>query len=78
MGVRDIEVTAAERKDTPPKQTWFAAGGVIGAVLASSCCIAPLLLRGVGASARDFHVVIRNLGIDGPYYEGLYQDPDEL
>ena len=29
---------------------WFAAGGVIGAVLASSCCVAPLLLLLLGVS----------------------------
>lgn len=50
MGIRDIEVTAPARTGTPPKQTWFAAGGVIGAVLASSCCIAPLVLLTLGVS----------------------------
>lgn len=29
---------------------WFAAGGVIGAVLASTCCIAPLVLLTLGIS----------------------------
>lgn len=29
---------------------WFAAGGIIGAVLASSCCIAPLVLLLLGVS----------------------------
>jgi mercuric ion transport protein len=32
------------------KQGWFAAGGVIGAVLASTCCIAPLALLALGVS----------------------------
>jgi mercuric ion transport protein len=32
------------------KQGWFAAGGVIGAVLASTCCIAPLTLLMLGVS----------------------------
>jgi mercuric ion transport protein len=50
MGEREIEGTAPARKGTPPKQTWFAAGGVIGAVLASSCCIAPLMLLTLGVS----------------------------
>ena len=50
MGIRDVEVIAPTRIGTPPRQTWFAAGGVIGAVLASSCCIAPLLLLTLGVS----------------------------
>ena len=50
MGIRDVEMTAPTRTGTPPRQTWFAAGGVIGAVLASSCCIAPLLLLTLGVS----------------------------
>lgn len=29
---------------------WFAAGGVIGAVLASSCCVVPLMLVTLGVS----------------------------
>lgn len=32
------------------KQGWFAAGGVIGAVLASTCCIGPLALLALGVS----------------------------
>jgi mercuric ion transport protein len=32
------------------RQGWFAAGGVIGAILASTCCIAPLLLLTLGVS----------------------------
>jgi len=30
------------------KQRWFAVGGIAGAILASSCCIVPLLLFSVG------------------------------
>lgn len=37
--------SAADRK-----KSWFAAGGVIGAILASACCIAPLALLMVGVS----------------------------
>lgn len=29
---------------------WFAAGGIIGALLASSCCVAPLVLLLLGVS----------------------------
>lgn len=50
MGIRGIEVTATERTDRGGRQTWFAAAGVIGAVLASSCCIAPLVLLTLGVS----------------------------
>jgi len=32
------------------KKGWFAAGGVVGAILASTCCIAPLLLLMLGVS----------------------------
>ena len=32
------------------QSAWFTAGGVIGAVLASSCCIAPLVLLTLGVS----------------------------
>jgi mercuric ion transport protein len=32
------------------RKGWFAAGGVIGAVLASTCCIAPLVLLTLGIS----------------------------
>ncbi|MBI1260630.1 MAG: mercury transporter MerT [Rhizobiales bacterium] len=32
------------------KKGWFAAGGVIGAILASTCCIAPLVLLMLGVS----------------------------
>lgn len=32
------------------RQGWFAAGGVVGAILASTCCIAPLVLLSLGIS----------------------------
>ena len=32
------------------RKGWFAAGGVIGAILASTCCIAPLVLLTLGIS----------------------------
>lgn len=31
-------------------QGWFAAGGIVGAVLASACCVVPLLLLTLGVS----------------------------
>lgn len=33
-----------------PKSGWLATGGVLGAVLASSCCIGPLVLVSLGVS----------------------------
>jgi len=50
MGSQEIEVTATTRSHSSRKQGWFATGGVIGAVLASSCCIVPLLLLTLGVS----------------------------
>lgn len=41
----DVPTQVADRK-----KGWFAAGGVIGAILASTCCIAPLLLLMLGVS----------------------------
>ncbi|WP_157018064.1 mercuric transporter MerT family protein [Mesorhizobium xinjiangense] len=43
--VLDAPAQAADRR-----QGWFAAGGVIGAILASTCCIAPLVLLTLGVS----------------------------
>ncbi len=42
-----IDATPAEPER---RQRWFAGGGVLGAVLASSCCIAPLVLVTLGIS----------------------------
>ena len=33
-----------------PRSSWFAAGGVAGAILASSCCVLPLVLVTLGVS----------------------------
>lgn len=41
----DLSETATERR-----KGWFATGGVIGAILASTCCIAPLVLVTLGVS----------------------------
>lgn len=43
-GSNSAFVRSAGRKD------WLAAGGVIGAILASSCCLVPLLLVTLGVS----------------------------
>ena len=39
---------SAPQKIEDRRKTWFAAGGVIGAILASTCCIAPLVLLTLG------------------------------
>jgi mercuric ion transport protein len=44
-GPLDLSETTADRW-----KGWFATGGVIGAILASSCCIAPLVLLTLGIS----------------------------
>ena len=38
------------KKTGSNRKRWYAAGGLIGAVLASSCCIAPLVLLTLGVS----------------------------
>jgi len=40
IGRKDVMAAAPKRREG-----WFAGGGVVGAVLASSCCIAPLFQR---------------------------------
>ena len=50
MGMGDVEVTRPNAPTRAARQIWFAAGGVFGAVLASSCCIAPLVLLTLGVS----------------------------
>lgn len=34
-------------------KTWVAAGGILGAIAASSCCILPLVLFSLGISGLD-------------------------
>lgn len=46
----DIEALDAPEETASRKQDWFAAGGLIGAVLASTCCVAPLALLTLGVS----------------------------
>jgi len=36
--------------DRPARKGWLAAGGVLGAILASTCCIGPLVLLTLGIS----------------------------
>lgn len=47
-----MDGTADQISSAPPdrRKSWFAAGGIVGAVLASSCCIIPLLLVSLGIS----------------------------
>lgn len=48
-GVRTGALDAPE-ETVSRKQGWFAAGGMIGAVLASACCVVPLLFVMLGIS----------------------------
>lgn len=43
-------VTTAENNNPDQQTRWLAIGGIFGAVLASSCCIVPLLLALAGVS----------------------------
>lgn len=44
------EAQETAEKSEDDRKRWYAAGGLIGAVLASSCCIAPLILLTLGVS----------------------------
>lgn len=47
---RKIDLASTPRRAPANRDRWFATGGVIGAILASSCCILPLLFVTVGIS----------------------------
>jgi mercuric ion transport protein len=57
------EALEAPEERASRKQGWLAAGGVIGAVLASTCCIGPLALLALGVSGAW----IGNLAALEPY-----------
>ena len=44
------EAAPVESDSSDPKKGWLAAGGLGGAVLASVCCLGPLLLLSLGVS----------------------------
>jgi mercuric ion transport protein len=54
--IEDIKVNDSAGEPGPPpeaenrRHAWFAAGSVIGAVLASACCVVPLALVTLGVS----------------------------
>ena len=52
MSDMEIETTMpdAALETSDRRKGWFATGGVIGAILASTCCIAPLVLLTLGIS----------------------------
>jgi mercuric ion transport protein len=50
MGSARTETQQLDREAADGKTGWLAAGGVIGAVLASTCCIVPLTLLTLGIS----------------------------
>ncbi|WP_300301176.1 mercuric transporter MerT family protein [Ferrovibrio sp.] len=52
MSHTDVETAplSAPREIKDRRKSWFAAGGVVGAILASTCCIAPLALFALGIS----------------------------
>ena len=75
-----------EQMDKPPAETkkkWLAAGGLLGAIAASSCCILPLLFVSVGLTGTWIGglsaltpykplVVIATLGVLGYGYYLAY------
>ena len=52
--MKDAHTASAARRPaadvTDRQQGWLAAGGIIGAILASTCCVVPLLLALLGVS----------------------------
>ncbi len=56
---REVDAGVQTRR----RRGWFAAGGVIGALLASSCCLIPLVLVTLGVSGAW----IGNLTVLEPY-----------
>lgn len=50
MSVADELAGQPGRRDRPARQGWLAAGGLLGAGLASACCVGPLLLLSLGIS----------------------------
>lgn len=50
MSHTDVEIAMPNTPVEKHKQTLFATGGVVGAILASTCCVAPLLLLTLGIS----------------------------
>ncbi len=46
----DLEGAAAEHATPRARRTLLAAGGIVGAILASACCILPLVLVTLGVS----------------------------
>lgn len=49
-GTNEVDVTVTDRDSAGRTKGWFAVGGVVSALLASSCCIAPLVLLTLGVS----------------------------
>ncbi len=58
-----VAVEDIEQADTPKGTGWIAAGGILGAIGASSCCILPLVLFSLGAGGAW----LGNLAALSPY-----------
>lgn len=50
MDMSRTEATPRDEGAPDQKRGWFATGGVVGAILASICCIGPLVLLSLGVS----------------------------
>lgn len=49
-GIETERLNSLETSATDRRKGWFAAGGVVGAILASACCVVPLVLVTLGIS----------------------------
>lgn len=58
-----MQKTTSPATDRQARKGWLAAGGVIGAILASACCVGPLVLLTLGLSGAW----IGNLAALKPY-----------
>ena len=56
--------------DDKTQKSWIAAGGIVGAVLASSCCLLPLVLTVLGISGA-WMANLRALAPYQPYFVAL-------
>lgn len=65
-----IGTLEAAEETASRKQGWFAAGGVIGAILASACCIGPLVLLLLGVSGA-WIANLTALEPYKPYFAGI-------
>ena len=84
---QDIEASELQTSEAPTKARWIAAGGIIGAFAASTCCVVPLVLFSLGISGawvgnltalepyKPIFIVV-TLGFLGYGYWLVYRKPE--